>query len=279
MSGKERRGGGVVGRRDRSYQTRRRRVAQTLRFTGMTAVEVLGSVDELTDGTVRSIDAATVAEFGPYRASRIRRGNVMKRPMTTNQAVIDQSKPGSGQEPTNMQRRTVIGGALVALLSFPGRVMAQGKAVPNDPFVLLLKGLYQPVVHGPNLGLSMVDLNDGSYSTTKIYPVSGIPGNKNENKAVGNFYVQFPPGDLCAYHIPGGSFAMRFTGSDFIFVPDGFGGQYLEGTFELTILEATGIYRSFAGGHNHMVDRLHFLAPGDGSGGLDEYCFCFISGS
>jgi hypothetical protein len=26
-----------------------------------------------------------------------------------------------------------------------------------------------------------------------------------------------------------------------------------------------------------MVDKLHFLAPGDGSGGVDEYCFCFIS--
>ena len=200
----------------------------------------------------------------------------MNRSMITNQAVIHQSKPGSGQEPTNIQRRTVIGGALVALLSFPGRVMAQGKAVPDDSFVLLLKGLYQPVVHGPNLGLSMVDLDDGSYSTTKIYPVSGIPGNKKGNKAVGDFYVQLN-GDLCAYHIPGGSFAMRFTDSDVIFVPDGFGGQYLEGTFELTILEATGIYQPFEGGHNHMVDKLHFLAPGDGSGGIDEYCFCFIS--
>ena len=175
-------------------------------------------------------------------------------------------------------RRTAIGAALVAAspLLFPGRVRAQAKAVPNDPFVLLLKGLYQPVVHGPNLGLSMVDLNDGSYSTTKIYPVSGIPGNKNPNKAVGDFYVQIG-GELCAYHIPGGSFAMRFTGSDFVFVPDGVGGQYLEGTFELTILEATGIYRSFVGGHNHMVDKLHFLAPGDGSGGVDEFCVCNIS--
>ena len=133
-----------------------------------------------------------------------------------------------------------------------------------------------PVVQGPNLGLSMVDLNDGSYSTTKIYPVSGIPGNKNEKKSVGDFYVQFT-GDLCAYHVPGGSFAMRFTGSDVIFVPDGVGGQFLEGTFELEILEATGIYGSLVGGHNHMVDRLHFLAPGDGSGGVDEYCFCFVS--
>ena len=195
----------------------------------------------------------------------------------TNQQVVQQKQAGSGQEPTNIPRRTVIGGALAALLSFPGRIMAQGNAVPNDSFVVLLKGLYGRVVKGPNLGLSMVDLNDGSYMKNKIYPVSGTPGNENEKKAIGDFYVQFPTGDLCAYHIPGGSFVMRFIDSDVKFVPDGVGGQYLEGTFELTILEATGIYQSFVGGHNHMVDRLHFLAPGDGSGGLDEYCFCFIS--
>ena len=195
---------------------------------------------------------------------------------TTDKYAINQSKPGIGQEPTHIQRRTVLGGALAALLSIPGRAAAQGHAVPDDSFVVLLKGLYQPVVQAPNLGLSMVDLTDGSYSTTKIYPVSGIPGNTNEKKAVGNFYVQFA-GDLCAYHVPGGSFAMRFTGSDFIFVSDGAGGQFLEGTFELTVLEATGVYRPFVGGHNHMVDKLHFLAPGDGSGGAEEYCFCFIS--
>src|SRR5712692_2187597 len=124
----------------------------------------------------------------------------MKRSVITNQALINQSKPGSGQEPTNMQRRTLIGGALVALLSSPGRVMAKGTAEPDDFFVLLLKGVYEPVVHGPNLGLSEVDLSDGSYSVTKIYPVNGIPGNKKENrkenKAIGNFYVQLS-GNLC----------------------------------------------------------------------------------
>jgi len=185
----------------------------------------------------------------------------MERTMITNEAVIN--------------RRTAIraaGVALVGLASFPGRAMAQGKAVPNHSFVVLLKGLYQPVVDGPNLGLSTVDLNDGSYSTTKIYPVSGSPGNTNESKSFGNFYVQFT-GDLCAYHIPGGSFSMRFVGQDYVLVPDGHGGQFLEGTFELTVLEGTGIYRSLAGGHNHMVDKLHFLASGD----ADEYCFCFIS--
>jgi len=181
-----------------------------------------------------------------------------ERPMKTDQPMIS--------------RRAALGGGLAGLgglLLFPGQLMAKQ---PSDSFVVLLKGLYRPVVHGPNLGLSSVNLNDGSYSTTRIYPVSGTPGNTNHNKAFGNFFVQFN-GDLCAYHVPGGSFAMRFTGSDFVFVDDGHGGQFLEGTFELTILEATGIYRPYVGGHNHMVDKLHFLA----SGGVDEYCFCFIS--
>jgi hypothetical protein len=176
---------------------------------------------------------------------------------------------------TLINRRTAIGAALVAAspLLFPGRVRAQGTAAPADTFVVLLKGLYQPVVHGPNLGLSMVNLNDGSYSKTKIYPVSGTPGNTNQTKAIGDFYTQFE-GDLCAYHIPGGSFAMQFTGSDYVFEDDGAGGSYLVGTFELDVIEGTGIYRSVVGGHNHMVDRLHFLVSGD----VDEYCFCFVSG-
>ncbi len=176
-------------------------------------------------------------------------------------------------------RRKAIGAALVGAspLRFPGRVQAQGAAHAVS-FVLLLKGLYQPVVHGPDLGLSAVDLSDGSYSTTKIYPVIGPPGHKKPiNKAIGDFYVQVE-GDLCAYHFPGGSFAMRFTGQDYVFNDDGAGGTFLDGTFELDVIEGKGIYRSIVGGHNHMVDHLHFLAPGDGSGGIDEYCFCFISG-
>ena len=69
---------------------------------------------------------------------------------------------------------------------------------------------------------------------------------------------------------------MRFTpgGSDVVFEDDGAGGHFLVGTFELDVIEGTGIYRSVVGGHNHMVDRLHFLASGD----VDEYCFCFVSG-
>ena len=99
-----------------------------------------------------------------------------------------------------ISRRAAIGGGLAGLAGlaiFPGLSLARA-AVPNNPFVVLLKGLYGPVVDGPNLGLSTVNLNDGSYSTTKIYPVSGIPGNKNTNKAVGDFYVaQFCWGSVC----------------------------------------------------------------------------------
>jgi hypothetical protein len=188
----------------------------------------------------------------------------MNRPMFADQTVVS--------------RKTAIGGGLAALaaLALPGLVRAQARTQPSESLVLLLKGLYQPVTDGPDLGLSMVDLNDGSYSTTRIYPVNGTPGNTNAAKQIGDFYVQFE-GDLCAYHIPGGSFSMRFIGSDVNFVEDGQGGRFLEGTWELAILEGTGIYKPFAGGHNHMVDKLHFLAPGDGSGGADEYCFCFIS--
>ena len=42
-------------------------------------------------------------------------------------------------------------------------------------------------------------------------------------------------------------------------IPDGAGtGRFLIGTFELDVIEGTGIYRSIVGGHNHMDDILHF---------------------
>src|SRR5438874_207831 len=70
-------------------------------------------------------------------------------------------------------------GALVTLLSAP--VQAAGPSpldrggLPADTFSILLEGPYKPVVHGPDLGLTTVDLSDGSYSTTKIFAVSGLP--------------------------------------------------------------------------------------------------------
>src|SRR5438309_12001395 len=89
--------------------------------------------------------------------------------MITDQAPANQSKPG--QEPTNVERRTLIGAGLAALLtaacssttengaqrpSSSGLLTAEGRdegtdegrSVPNDPFIILLKGRYQPVPKG-----------------------------------------------------------------------------------------------------------------------------------
>jgi hypothetical protein len=172
---------------------------------------------------------------------------------------------------------SLIVATLAALLAFV--VEAGGKsAVPtSDPFVILLQGIYEPVVHGPNLGLDLVDLDDGSYSKTKIYRVEGLPGGTQQ--AVGTFYVQafrdVAGSGLCVYDVPGGKFTAVFT--EVILIPedDGTGlGVNLVGTAELDILEATGIYKSFVGGHIHMVDILHLTFEGNV---FNEYCFCHIS--
>jgi hypothetical protein len=161
---------------------------------------------------------------------------------------------------------------LITLLA-PQLATAHEGGKKHASLVLLLRGLYQPVVDGPDLGLSTVDLSDGSYFTTKIYPVSGIPGHRNVLEAIGDFYTQFE-GNRCAYDLPRGAVAMRFTPrSNTESVPDGSGGSFLQGTYELNIPEATGRYRSFVGGHNRMVDSLHFRASGD----VDEFCVCLIS--
>jgi hypothetical protein len=200
-------------------------------------------------------------------------------------------------------RRTLLtvagSGAVASLLS--SRASAQTtdntttpatntRTVPADPFILLLRGIYVPITNGPNLGLSGVNLADGTYSRTRIYAVFGVPDADNEDeresnnvptKPIGNFYVQLS-GNLCAYELPGGAISMAFLPppagappgfNAFVPHPDGVGGNYLEATFELTITDANGIYQDFKGGHNHMVDRLHQLA----SGRLDEFCFCNIS--
>lgn len=188
-------------------------------------------------------------------------------------------------EPLNKQRRAWIGGALAAMLASSRLAKADLEAGPSDPFILLLHGIYHPVLigQGPanNLGLTTLNLSEGSFSTTQIYPIFGVDGANDQKKAIGTFYVQFT-GSMCAYDLPGGSIAMQFNSAPvipsigfnkFVAFPDGAGGHYLEGTFELVIQEATGLYTAFKGGHNHMVDRLHQLAGGQ----FDEFCFCNIS--
>lgn len=150
---------------------------------------------------------------------------------------------------------------------------------PADMFSVLLSGPYTPVGKCPDLGLKMVDVCDGSYATTTIYPVSGLPldGVKSANdphraSPIGKFYVQ-PTGSYCAYDLPGGTIAMMFTGDNTVPVPGPQGVTYLIGTIPLDVIEATGAYKKFVGGHNNMVDILRNLADGS----FVEDCFCNIS--
>ena len=147
--------------------------------------------------------------------------------------------------------------------------------LPASSFVILLRGTYKRVRRCPDLGLSsQVNVCDGSYLTTKIYPVSGLPKEEEDEGAIGNFYVSPAMGDKpVAYDLPRGALAMVFTANNLTPVPDGQGGTFLVGTLELDITEATGVYRSFVGGRNKMVDILHVLADGT----LVEHCFCIIS--
>ena len=206
-----------------------------------------------------------------------------------NKTLSNLSKPnpgqaGNGSEPINQQRRNLIGGAMAALLASSGRALARedDELAVGNPFILLLSGIYHPVPNLPDLGLSGVDLTDTSYAKTKIYPIFGVQGGEEDN-AIGDFYGSFS-NPVCVYDLRHGAIAMQFASGPVYqdigfntFVPsaDGKGGFYLEGTFELSILDATGIYKPFKGGHNHMVDRLHQL---DAAGTqFNEFCFCNVS--
>ena len=174
-------------------------------------------------------------------------------------------------------------GVMVTLLSAP--LYAEERSDRNkqvaDTFSILLSGKYKQNVHGPDLGLLQVDLSDGSFSRTKIFAISGLPEQEHdrdhdrdrEKEPIGKFYVQIGTGNMAAYDLPGGALTMVFTGADAKEVPDGQGGTYLIGTFDLDILEATGRFQSFVGGHNKMVDILHHLADGS----FVEHCICIIS--
>jgi hypothetical protein len=78
-------------------------------------------------------------------------------------------------------------GAMVTLLAAP--VQASGLSSPDRgrlpaaTFSILLKGPYKQVTHAPDLGLTMVDLDDGSFCKTKIFRVSGLP-DETKNMAI-----------------------------------------------------------------------------------------------
>ena len=176
-------------------------------------------------------------------------------------------------------------GALLALASAQAGGAAQNPPVqPANPFVILLEGPYKAVPEEPNvdrinLGLTQVNLCDGTYSVTKIFPVSGLlehghplSSQGDAENAIGKFYVQMA-GNYAAYDLPGGAITMFFTTNTLQAVPDGQGGTFFVGTIQLDITEATGVYASFLGGHNNMVDILHQLADGT----FVEHCFCIIS--
>ena len=156
------------------------------------------------------------------------------------------------------------------------RAGSKGRPVaPSNPFVTLLEGIFEPVTDVPDLGLSQ-DINNGTVLKIGIFNIdSGIPS-PTDNVA-GTFYVQFPVGDLCVYDFPKGKILAKFTFVDDVTIdfqefPDGsWIGNFTE---ELVILEATGIYQSFTGGHIHMVDRLEYSASDDN---LIEHCFCHYS--
>src|SRR5256885_10319929 len=105
-----------------------------------------------------------------------------------------------------VSRRRFFGGAIVgaaAMLSASEPVWADDDNRPHDLFIVLLKGLYHPLPQLPDLGLSGVNLADTSYFTTKIYPIIGVPGSRDQDDAIGRFYVSFT-NSVCIYDLPHG---------------------------------------------------------------------------
>ena len=87
---------------------------------------------------------------------------------------------------------------MAALLASSRRLMADAEHTPNNPFIPLLHGVYQPVPigEGPagNLGLTTVNLGDGFYSKTQIYPIFGVDGANDQNQAYRHFLPRGHPG-------------------------------------------------------------------------------------
>lgn len=144
---------------------------------------------------------------------------------------------------------------------------------PANNFVVLLEGTFRPAGVVEDFGLLLPDLNNGRYMTVPFYHVeSGVPG--PNDPIAGAFYALGGEGLFCYDLGKGGMTAMMIMdASNTVTIPDGEGGIFINGTYELDILEATGIYRSFQGGHIHMLDTLHITAGGT----FIEHCFCFVS--
>ena len=172
--------------------------------------------------------------------------------------------------------------ALAATLLFQTPITRAGvgnqTVAPSNPFVVLLEGTFvSPPGVVPDLGLDLPNLNNGKYKTVPIYNInSGVPGPTDE--AVGAFYAL--GGEmLFAYDLRKGALTAMMFDSDVVVIPDVGGGTGISiiGTYELDILEANGIYRSFAGGHIHMVDVLHRTGTAATGFVFVEHCFCYIS--
>jgi hypothetical protein len=199
---------------------------------------------------------------------------------------LSEGKPPMGNpasRPHGFTRRAFLGtaagaaaGAYGLSLGLAAEVLAKNQpAVPGDSLVLVLEGIYEPVVHGPALGLSQVDLSDGTYSKTKIYRVNGLT-----RPPIGTFYVNAAV-TLCAYHLRGGAFTAvvtQFSYQEFKLGGELFrvklGGElYQVGTAELVIPEATGVYQQLVGGAIHMEFSTHVIDEVT----FDEYCVCYIT--
>jgi hypothetical protein len=72
MRNESRTGGGVPGRSGRSRHTHKHRAHTGDNLARMTSVNVSEEVNELTAGMVRSLNATTGAEMGPYRKFRFK---------------------------------------------------------------------------------------------------------------------------------------------------------------------------------------------------------------
>src|SRR4029077_20018076 len=128
----------------------------------------------------------------------------MQRRLSTSAASLEDSVLNNFSESTRaMSRRRFFRGAIVgtaAMLSASEPVWADDDHRPNNPFIVLLKGLYHPAPQLPDLGLSGVNLADTSYITTKIYPIFGVSGRQDQDEAIGHFYVSFT-NPVCIYDL------------------------------------------------------------------------------